>query len=146
MQEQKWTSLTITSYNSAKWQYRTVTIKTQQRSHPYQAAYKIWLKSNKNQGSNCVFFKQNTSLIRENYSNNKKNNYFAWYKRYFFVPVGLRPPKMIALIGTPLGSSHLGWIIGHWPAGQVKRALGWAAFPGCPILQLSPSQVVMEMF
>lgn len=38
-----------------------------------------------------------------------------------------RPPKRIAEIGTPLGSSHSGAMIGHWPAGTVKRALGWAA-------------------
>ncbi len=38
-----------------------------------------------------------------------------------------RPPKRIAEIGTPLGSSHSGAMIGHCPAGTVKRALGWAA-------------------
>src|SRR6202165_5738270 len=38
-----------------------------------------------------------------------------------------RPPKRIASIGTPLGSSHSGAITGHWLAGAVKRALGWAA-------------------
>ena len=37
----------------------------------------------------------------------------------------LRPPKRIASIGTPVGSSQLGAIDGHWPAGTVKRALGW---------------------
>src|SRR6476620_618046 len=34
---------------------------------------------------------------------------------------------MIALIGTPLGSSQAGSIVGHCFAGAVKRALGWAA-------------------
>src|SRR5438874_2288286 len=31
---------------------------------------------------------------------------------------------MIALIGTPLGFSQSGSIVGHWAAGAVKRALG----------------------
>src|SRR6202163_2006108 len=38
-----------------------------------------------------------------------------------------RPPKRMASIGTPFGSSHSGAITGHWLAGTVKRALGWAA-------------------
>src|SRR5215471_21122900 len=42
--------------------------------------------------------------------------------------VARRPPKMMALIGTPFGFSHAGSIVGHWEAGAVKRALGWAAF------------------
>src|ERR1700733_11167668 len=42
--------------------------------------------------------------------------------------VARRPPKMIALIGTPSGSSHAGSIDGHCEAGAVKRALGCAAF------------------
>jgi hypothetical protein len=41
--------------------------------------------------------------------------------------VARRPPNRIALIGTPLGSSHSGAIVGHWPAGVVKRLFGWAA-------------------
>src|ERR1700755_2299490 len=41
--------------------------------------------------------------------------------------VARRPPKRIAEIGTPLGSSHSGAIEGHWAAGAVKRAFGWAA-------------------
>src|SRR5690242_12630569 len=39
-----------------------------------------------------------------------------------------RPPKMIAPIGTPSGSSQAGSMVGHCDAGAVKRALGWAAF------------------
>src|ERR1700689_4434801 len=39
-----------------------------------------------------------------------------------------RPPKIIALIGPPFGSSHAGSIVGHCEAGAVKRALGCAAF------------------
>src|SRR5882724_5486284 len=43
-----------------------------------------------------------------------------------------RPPKMIAPMGTPSGSSHDGSIVGHCEAGAVKRALGCAALrPVC---------------
>src|SRR5215207_8116131 len=35
-----------------------------------------------------------------------------------------RPPKRIAEIGTPFGSSHSGAMIGHCPAGVQKRELG----------------------
>src|SRR5215475_11820069 len=41
--------------------------------------------------------------------------------------VARRPPKRMAEIGTPLGSSHSGAMHGHWSAGAVNRALGWAA-------------------
>src|ERR1700759_2366888 len=41
--------------------------------------------------------------------------------------VARRPPKTIALMGTPSGSSHAGSIVGHCDAGAVNRALGWAA-------------------
>src|SRR5690242_6899747 len=41
--------------------------------------------------------------------------------------VARRPPNRIAEIGTPPGLSHSGEITGHWRAGTVKRALGWAA-------------------
>src|ERR1044072_5022805 len=41
--------------------------------------------------------------------------------------VARRPPKRMAEIGTPAGSSHSGAIDGHWAAPTVKRALGWAA-------------------
>src|ERR1700719_2870460 len=44
------------------------------------------------------------------------------------IVVARRPPKMMALIGTPLGSSHAGSIVGHCEAGAVKRAFGCAAF------------------
>src|SRR6266702_6155449 len=40
---------------------------------------------------------------------------------------GRRPPKRIAEIGTPSGSSHAGSMLGHCEAGAVKRPLGWAA-------------------
>src|SRR5216683_5672799 len=42
--------------------------------------------------------------------------------------VARRPPKMIALIGTPFGSSQAGSMVGHCDAGAVKRAFGCAAF------------------
>src|SRR5918997_3547607 len=41
--------------------------------------------------------------------------------------VARRPPKSIASIGTPAGSSHSEAIEGHCAAGVVKRALGCAA-------------------
>ena len=41
--------------------------------------------------------------------------------------VARRPPKRMAEIGTPFGSSHSGAIDGHCDAGAVKRALGCAA-------------------
>src|ERR1700736_889797 len=41
--------------------------------------------------------------------------------------VGRRPPKMMAEIGTPVGDSQSGSMVGHWLAGAVKRPLGWAA-------------------
>src|ERR1700761_8925046 len=41
--------------------------------------------------------------------------------------VARRPPKIIALIGTPFGSSQAGSMVGHCDAGAVNRALGCAA-------------------
>src|SRR3954465_12481612 len=38
-----------------------------------------------------------------------------------------RPPKMIALIGTPTGSSTSGSSTGLFCIGTAKRLLGWAA-------------------
>src|SRR5713226_10674416 len=38
-----------------------------------------------------------------------------------------RPPNMMALMGTPVGSSQAESMVGHCFAGAVKRALGWAA-------------------
>src|ERR1051325_1317530 len=38
-----------------------------------------------------------------------------------------RPPKMIARMGTPCGSSHDGSIVGHCDAGAVNLAFGCAA-------------------
>src|ERR1700738_4130280 len=49
----------------------------------------------------------------------------AWYTSG--IVVGRRPPKMNALIGTPLGFSQSGSIVGHCRAGAVKRPLGCAA-------------------
>src|SRR5215831_16118834 len=42
--------------------------------------------------------------------------------------VARRPPKMIALMGTPFGFSQSGSMVGHCDAGAVKRAFGCAAF------------------
>src|ERR1700756_3627121 len=42
--------------------------------------------------------------------------------------VARRPPKTMALIGTPAGSSQAGSMVGHCDAGAVKRAFGCAAF------------------
>src|SRR5213075_1717514 len=75
-----------------------------------------------------------------------------------------RPPKRIASIGTPFGSSHSGAMTGHCPAGVVKRAFGCAGFrpdPGVhgrrsqstisagfsaviPSHQMSPSGVIAQ--
>src|SRR5690349_2014921 len=51
-----------------------------------------------------------------------------------------RPPNRIASIGTPAGSSHSGAIDGHWAAGVVKRALGWAAGASASGVQSLPCQ------
>src|SRR5262245_57988335 len=53
-----------------------------------------------------------------------------------------RPPKMIALIGTPSGFSHSGEIDGHWPAGAGKRPLGCAAGEGEAGVQGWPRQSI----
>src|SRR5437762_1563223 len=42
--------------------------------------------------------------------------------------VARRPPKIIALTGTPFGFSQSGSIVGHCAAGAVNRAFGCAAF------------------
>ena len=54
--------------------------------------------------------------------------------------VARRPPKRIAEIGTPFGSSHSGAIDGHCAAGAVKRAFGCAAGDGDSGVQSSPRQ------
>src|SRR3954469_6446880 len=53
-----------------------------------------------------------------------------------------RPPKMIALIGTPRGSFT--WLerIGLFEAGAVKRLFGCAAFSVLPFFQGCPFQSV----
>src|SRR5581483_9253074 len=51
-----------------------------------------------------------------------------------------RPPKRIAEIGTPPGSSKRGEMTGHWRAGVVKREFGWAALEGEPGVQRLPCQ------
>src|SRR5918994_1154539 len=56
--------------------------------------------------------------------------------------VARRPPNRNASIGTPFGSSHSGAMDGHWSAGVVKRALGWAAGSPDSGFQSSPCQSV----
>src|SRR5262245_53730601 len=51
-----------------------------------------------------------------------------------------RPPKRMAEMGTPLGSSQWGEMAGHCDAGAVKRALGWAAVLSAAGVQSSPRQ------
>src|SRR6185369_1821308 len=63
-----------------------------------------------------------------------------WYTKG--MTVLRRPPKMKALMGTPLGFSHSGSIEGHCPAGEVKRELGWAAFRPQPGVHSFPCQSV----
>ena len=46
----------------------------------------------------------------------------AWYTSGTVVL--RRPPKMMALMGTPSTLSHCGSMTGHWEAGAVKRLLG----------------------
>ena len=53
-----------------------------------------------------------------------------------------RPPNSIASIGTPSGSSHSGAIDGHWSAGVVKRAFGWAAGWSASGVQSLPCQSI----
>src|SRR3954470_9989943 len=53
-----------------------------------------------------------------------------------------RPPKRIASIGTPFGSSHSGAMVGHCDAGAVNRALGWAAGSLLSGVQSRPFQSV----
>ena len=48
----------------------------------------------------------------------------------------------MALIGTPFGSSHSGAMVGHWPAGVVKRAFGCAAGVSDAGVQSLPFQSV----
>src|SRR5580698_11598587 len=53
-----------------------------------------------------------------------------------------RPPNRMAEIGTPLGSCHSGAIEGHWLAGAVNRAFGWAAGSGDAGVHARPFQSV----
>src|SRR5438270_3004374 len=53
-----------------------------------------------------------------------------------------RPPKSIASIGTPAGSSHSGAIAGVWSARTVNRAFGCAAGFSDAGVQSSPCQSI----
>src|SRR5690348_9855476 len=52
-----------------------------------------------------------------------------WFQSRASVTSGIvvfrRPPKRIAEIGTPFGSSYSGARIGHWLIGVQKRLFGW---------------------
>src|SRR3954453_14408299 len=52
-----------------------------------------------------------------------------WFQSRASVTKGMvvlrRPPKRIAEIGTPFGSSYSGARIGHWEIGVQKRLFGW---------------------
>src|SRR5271165_4269775 len=56
--------------------------------------------------------------------------------------VARRPPKTMALMGTPSGFSQAGSRHGHWAAGAVKRAFGWAEGRPQSGVQLWPCQSV----
>src|SRR3954468_14013586 len=62
-----------------------------------------------------------------------------------------RPPKRMAEMGTPAGSSHSGAIEGHCDAGAVKRAFGCAAgsspsgFQGFPHQSVARAGGVSDM-
>src|SRR5512143_2153210 len=51
-----------------------------------------------------------------------------------------RPPKMMALMGTPRGSEANRESAGLLSIGAVKRLFGWAAFSVLPRFQGSPFQ------
>ena len=56
--------------------------------------------------------------------------------------VARRPPKRMAEIGTPSGFSQSSEIEGVCDAGEVKRALGWAAFVPDSGVQSLPFQSI----
>jgi hypothetical protein len=58
------------------------------------------------------------------------------------IVVRRRPPKKIAEIGTPRGSSHSGAMIGHCPAGVQKREFGCADTSSDSGVQSRPFQSV----
>src|SRR5262249_16081368 len=54
--------------------------------------------------------------------------------------VARRPPKMMALIGTPSGFSQSGETHGHWRMGAVKRPFGCAAVVVDSVVRGRPRQ------
>src|SRR5689334_16017395 len=56
-----------------------------------------------------------------------------------------RPPKRIAEMGTPCGSSNRGEMAGHCRAGVVNREFGWAAFDRLPRVQCFPCQSIASI-
>src|SRR5690606_22595251 len=57
----------------------------------------------------------------------------------------LRPPKIKAEIGTPLGSSHAESMAGFCSAGAVKRALGCATVFPLEASHLLPCQSIISL-
>src|SRR3954452_10266123 len=53
-----------------------------------------------------------------------------------------RPPKRIAEIGTPFGSSYSGAMIGHWVIGVQNREFGWELGSSLSGVQSRPFQSV----
>src|SRR5919202_6924453 len=53
-----------------------------------------------------------------------------------------RPPKRIAEIGTPFGSSYSGARIGHWAMGVQNRLFGWLEGSSLSGVQSRPFQSV----
>src|SRR3954465_1258959 len=69
-----------------------------------------------------------------------------WFQSRASVTSGIvvlrRPPKRIAEIGTPLGSSYSGARIGHWGIGVQNRLLGGREGSGLSGVQSRPFQSV----
>ena len=69
-----------------------------------------------------------------------------WFQSRASVTSGIvvlrRPPKRIAEIGTPFGSSYSGARIGHWVIGVQKRLFGWLEGSSLSGVQSRPFQSV----
>src|SRR5919106_1121087 len=69
-----------------------------------------------------------------------------WFQSRASVTSGMvvlrRPPKRIAEIGTPFGSSYSGARIGHWVIGVQNRLFGWLEGSSDSGVQSRPFQLV----
>src|SRR3954453_14334136 len=69
-----------------------------------------------------------------------------WFQSRASVTSGIvvlrRPPKRMAEIGTPFGSSYSGARIGHWVIGVQKRLFGWLEGSSLSGVQSRPFQSV----